>query len=284
MTEVVSGLWHNVVLTPWFLIWISGVIAFYAIRRWWQIRRHAGARTEQIARLTPLAAELGGTVTGPEGATAWSAELQRPMERVLSGLDRVDQRSIPRFDLALDFQRGPWHVRVSEASVRKALTGSDAVAYEQEHRIEVATVRLAPMKILRPLRFGLSGPKSPKFMQQQRFEGWASEPPLTVEREQREWLHIALMPPMDEEFYVYGTDVTAVQRNLGDEALKWLLSRQEGLPLMAQHLRLTFEGGLVHAVIADHIHPENIVFVVDTIVGLLDRMPDARPRHPAAAV
>lgn len=126
--------------------------------------------------------------------------------------------------------------------------------------------------------------KSPKFMEQQRFEGWASEPPLTVEREQREWHHVALMPPMDEEFYVYGTDVAAVQRNLDDEALKWLLSRQEGLPLMAQHMRLTVEAGIVYVVIAEHIYPENLMFVVDTIVGLLDRMPDAKPRHPAAAV
>ncbi|HEX8865041.1 MAG TPA: hypothetical protein VF821_05235, partial [Lentzea sp.] len=243
-----------------------------------------GARTEQIARLTPLAAELGGTVAGPEAATAWSAELHRPMERALSGLDRVAQRSMPRFDLALDFQRGPWHVHVSEASVRKALTGSDGVRYEQEHRIEVATVRLAPMKILRPVRFGLSGPKSPRFMAQQRFEGWVSEPPLTVEREQREWHHVALLPPLDEEFYVYSTDVAAARRNLDDEALKWLLSRQEGLPLMAQHMRLTFEAGIVYAVIAEHIDPENLMFVVDTVVGLLDRMPDARPRHPAAAV
>jgi hypothetical protein len=105
-----------------------------------------------------------------------------------------------------------------------------------------------------------------------------------VEREQREWHHFALMPPMDEEFYVYGTDVVAVQRNLDDEALKWLLSRQEGLPLMAKHMRLTVEAGLVCVVIADHIYPENLMFVVDTVVGLLDRMPGAKPRHPAAAV
>lgn len=139
------------------------------------------------------------------------------------------------------------------------------------------------MKIMRPLRFGLSGPKSPKFLQQQRFEGWASEPPQTVEREQREWHHVALLPPMDEEFYVYGEDVAAVQRNLDADALRWLLGRQEGLPLMAQHMRLTMEAGLVYVTIPEHIHPENIMFVVDTIVGLLDRMPDVRPRHPAAA-
>ncbi|USX49718.1 hypothetical protein [Lentzea sp. HUAS12] len=283
MMEVVSLIWHNVLIKPWFLIWISVVIAFYAIRRWLQIRKHASARTTQIEQLTPLANELGGTVVGPEGATAWSAGLQRPMERVLSGIDRIEQRSVPKFDLALDFQRGPWHVRVSEASVRKALAGNDAVQYEQEHRIEVATVRLAPMKILRPLRSGLSGPKSPKFMQKQRFEGWASEPPQTVEHEQCEWHHIALMPPMDEEFYVYGEDIAAAQRNLDADALKWLLSRQQGLPMMAQHMRLTIEAGIVYTTIADHIYPENILFVVDTIVGLLDRMPDMRPRHPAAA-
>jgi hypothetical protein len=34
----------------------------------------------------------------------------------------------------------------------------------------------------------------------------------------------------------------------------------------------------------DHIEPDQLMVVADTIVGLLDRMPGARPRHPAAAV
>lgn len=41
----------------------------------------------------------GLIVIGPDDASAWSAKLQRH-----------------RPNLNLDFQRGPWHVRVSEAS------------------------------------------------------------------------------------------------------------------------------------------------------------------------
>lgn len=53
---------------------------------------------------------------------------------------------------------------------------------------------------------------------------------------------------------------------------------------MARRLRLTFEAGFAYVVMMDHIEPDQLMVVVDTIVGLLDRMPGARPRHPAAAV
>ncbi|WP_329788126.1 hypothetical protein V1227_26270 [Lentzea sp. DG1S-22] len=45
------------------------------------------------------------------------------------------------------------------------------------------------------------------------------------------------------------------QRNLDPDALEWLLSRQDGLPLGARHLRLTVEAGFAYAVIPEHVHP-----------------------------
>lgn len=279
--DVLSKILTEVVLTPWFLGWIGLIVVYLAVRRWWQIRKHEKALREQIAALTPLAQGLGGTVTGPEGATAWSAELRPPLLSEVGGVwNKLFQRSRPRFDLALDLRRGAWHVRVTQASVRKAVVNGAGVRWELEHRIEVATVRLAPMKLLRPLRFGLFGrPQSPEFLREQRFGGWISERPVTAEH--GDWQPVLVLPPMDEEFYANSVDPVAADRALNAEALKWLLSRQADLPLEAQYLRLTFEAGLVYAVLSGHVQAEHVTYVVDTVVGLLDRMPDARPRHPA---
>ncbi|SEQ29545.1 hypothetical protein SAMN05216188_102680 [Lentzea xinjiangensis] len=49
-------------------------------------------------------------------------------------------------------------------------------------------------------------------------------------------------------------------------------------------MQLTFEAGVVYTVLGNQISRDDLVVVVDTICGLLDRMPGARPRHPAAAV
>jgi hypothetical protein len=268
--DILLRILREVVFTPRFLFFVGVVVVFLVVRRWFHIRSHEKARGEHIAALTPLANSLGGTVTGPEGATtAWSALLRGPLVHEVDGfLNKLFQRSKPQFDVAMDFRRGPWHVRVTEASVRVAVVNGYGVRWEQEHRIEVATGRLAPMKILRPVS------------KDQRFEGWVTERPLTAERDQAGWHPVMLVPPMDEEFYACGSDPAAAQRALNPEALKWLLSRQDELPLPAQHMRLTFESGLAYAVFFDHVHPENLVTVVDTILGLLDRMPDARPRHP----
>ncbi|WP_439662797.1 hypothetical protein ACSHWB_15920 [Lentzea sp. HUAS TT2] len=272
------------ILTPWFLGWIGFIVLALVVRRWWQIRKHQKAREEQIAALAPVARDLGGTVTGPEGATAWSADLCGPLSSEVDGVwNKLFQRSTPQFDVALDFPRGPWHVRVTEASVRKAVVNGTGVRWEQEHRIEVATVRLPPTKFLRPLRFGMSGrPQSSAFLQEQRFQGWVAQSPVTAEREQREWQPVMLLPPMDEEFWANSTDPVAAERLLDPEALKWLSNQQPKLPLAGQHMRLTFEAGFVYAVFSGPVDLGHVVNLTDTIVGLLERMPGARPRHPAA--
>jgi hypothetical protein len=55
-------------------------------------------------------------VTGPDGVVGWAAATVGARGGSVFG--RLFQRSRPRLDLALDFLAGPWHVRVTEGSVR----------------------------------------------------------------------------------------------------------------------------------------------------------------------
>ena len=95
------------------------------------------AAVERVPSLTPLAESLGGKVIGPGEAGAWSPALQRAPYQP---------------DLTLEFQRGPWHVRVTEASAARnadALLNDGQVPFE--HWIEVATIHLAQRRV--PLEF-----------------------------------------------------------------------------------------------------------------------------------
>jgi hypothetical protein len=89
---------------------------------------------------------------------------------------------------------------------------------------------------------------------------------------------------MDKEFSAYGSDPAAAARELNFDALHWLIDQEESLPPWAERMLLTFESGVVYLVVYDHIYADDLMVVVDTICGLLDRMPGVRPRHPAAAV
>jgi hypothetical protein len=265
------------------LAWpIFPVLAFslgaVAVRRWWQQRRHRKADGEQALALTPLANSLGGEVVGADGATAWSAELRGPLANHVDGfVDKLLQRSAPRFDLALDFQRGAWHVRVSQASMRQQ--NSNGVGRLLEHRVEVATVRLAPMRLARRQHVDFRGrPVPPGHLGE-----WMSEAPLTAVRDAREWLPLRLPPGADQEFVVFASDLAGAERAFNPQALEWLGTRLDVLPpLVGRFLSLTFEGGVVYTTLRGHIDQETVLPIVDTIVGLLDRMPDARPRHPAS--
>ena len=79
-------------------------------------------------------------------------------------------------------------------------------------------------------------------------------------------------------------DPAAAAGELNFDALHWIIDQDGRLPAFAKGLPLTFESGFVYLVVHDHIYPDDLMGVVDTICGLLDRMPGARPRHPAAAV
>ncbi len=276
--DILLKIWHEHILTTYFLTFTAVAIVFLAGRRWWQLRSHAKGREAQIAALTPLAQRLGGKVLGPDEASMWTAELRKPFRNEFA----IAFRSKRRFDLSLDFQRGPWHVRVTEASVRYDARGF-GVRWMQEHRIEIATARLAPLKMNRPNKYSVNNgqPLSPAQLENE-WRVIVGNKPATAENDQ--WLPVPLLPPMDQEFSAYGSDPAAAARELNFDALHWLIEREEGLPSWAKRMELTFESGYAYLVAYDHIYPDELMGVVDTICGLLDRMPGVRPRHPAAAV
>ncbi|WP_112262636.1 hypothetical protein [Lentzea terrae] len=101
--------------------------------------RQAKARTQAAASRTPslmpLAESLGGKLAGPGEASAWSRALQRAQHKP---------------GLSLEFHRGPWHVRVTEASYAPdALLPNNQMSFE--HWIEVATIPLPRRRV--PLEF-----------------------------------------------------------------------------------------------------------------------------------
>lgn len=271
---VTGYLLHPLVLTSF-----GVMIAFMVIRRWLHFRSHVKGREAQIAALTPLAQRLGGTVLGPDEAAMWTAELRKPFQNQFS----VALRSKRQFDLSLDFQRGQWHVRVTEASVRYDSRGF-GVRWLQEHRIEIATARLAPLKVRRPQKYDVSGTPLSSVRIKAEWKQGVDSKPETAERDDAEWSPVPLLPPMDKEFSAYGSDPAAAARELNFDALHWLIDQEESLPPWAKRMLLTFESGVVYLVVHDHIYPDDLMGVVDTICGLLDRMPGVRPRHPAAAV
>ncbi|MEU3651098.1 hypothetical protein AB0E59_47615 [Lentzea sp. NPDC034063] len=266
-------------LNPLVLTALAVMIVFMVGRRRLQFRSHGKARDEQIAALTPLAQRLGGKVLGPDEATMWTAELCKPFWNEFS----IAFRSKRQFDLSLDFQRGQWHVRVTEASIRYDSRGF-GVRWLQEHRIEIATARLAPLKLTRPNKYGLNGqPLSPGRIESE-WKQIVGNEPETAKQADAEWLPVPLLPPMDQEFSAYGSDPAAAARELNFDALHWLIDQAENLPNWARRMSLTFESGFVYLVAPDHVRPDDLMVVVDTICGLLDRMPGARPRHPAATL
>ncbi|MDX8036884.1 hypothetical protein SK803_42380 [Lentzea sp. BCCO 10_0856] len=267
-------------LDPLVLTGLSGMIVFLVVRRWLQFRSHRKGRDAQIAALTPLAQRLGGQVLGPGEAAMWTAEFCKPFWNEFA----IAFRSKRQFDLSLDFQRGPWHVRVTEASIRYDSRGL-GVRWLQEHRIEIATARLAPLKVTRPNKYSVNNgqPLSPGQLESE-WKQIVSHQPETAKQTDAAWLPVPLAPPMDQEFSAYGSDPAAAARELNFDALHWLIEHEQGLPGWARRMSLTFESGFVYLVAHDHIYPDDLMGVVDTICGLLDRMPGVRPRHPAAAV
>lgn len=102
--------------------------------------KQAAARTQAAAEHAPalaaVAERLGAKLIGPGEASAWSPALQRAQHKP---------------GLSLDFQRGPWHVRVTEASyARDPLQPNDNMM-SFEHWIEVATIPLPRRRV--PLEF-----------------------------------------------------------------------------------------------------------------------------------
>ncbi|GGU74114.1 hypothetical protein [Lentzea flava] len=115
----------TILLQPHVMVLIAIVVVFYALLPERRARARAKAIAEQSPALTELAAELGGTLSGPGMAAAWSPRLQHSKYRA---------------ELTLDFQRGPWHVHVTEACNPRPVMSDNVVLHQ--HWIEVATMPL----------------------------------------------------------------------------------------------------------------------------------------------
>ncbi|MEV6244229.1 hypothetical protein [Lentzea sp. NPDC051838] len=127
-----------ILLQPHVVVVIALAVVFIALRPQFRADARKKAVAEQSPALNELAAHLGGDLSGPGEAAAWSPRLQR---------------SKPEAELSLTFPRGPWHVRVTEACNPTPRLSNNLV--EHEHWIEVATTPL-PTRELKFEFFDLS--------------------------------------------------------------------------------------------------------------------------------
>ncbi|QQQ76368.1 hypothetical protein IOD16_36045 [Saccharothrix sp. 6-C] len=246
---------------------------------WWRWRSDRKEERAHVDALTALAGTLGGRVVDPAESAAWSAGLLAPMRGETDGLvNRLGTVSRPRFDTALEFRRGEWSVRVGEASVKKV--AQNGTRTDHEHRIEVATSRLAPMRISRRNHGGTNSWGRPRRADDISAQGGelVREVPVTVAAEGGQWHRVAFPPgPFDAQFAVFTGDPAAVSRLLDPETTEHLLDQAHGLPSV-----LHFEAGLVFGTRPGRIGPGHTLDVVDAILGLLDRMGVAPARPPSA--
>lgn len=112
------------------------VITFLVLRGPKQATARTKAAAKHTTALTPLAESLGGKLIGPGEANAWSPALQRAQHKP---------------GLSLEFQRGPWHVRVTEASYARDALLPNENRMSFEHWIEVATIPSPRRRV--PLEF-----------------------------------------------------------------------------------------------------------------------------------
>lgn len=250
-----------------FLVLVGALVGLV----FWLLRRKERKRNREHAEaLAALAARLGGAVAAPPAA-AWSADLSPPFSTNTQGLaNRLLTVSRPRFETAVDFRRGPWPVRVSEASMKRSVSNGTSTFHE--HRIEVATGQLAPMKLNRRLHADFLGrPVKPDHVLARGGDP-VREAPVTVAQQQGQWLQVHLPVPVSTDWVAFTSDPHSASRALAPEATAWLSEQLGSLPWS-----LTFENGLLYTTWPTRIQPETLLTTVDTLLGLLDRIPGARP-------
>ncbi len=261
-------------LAPLFAI----IAALFGLGYWWNWRRNRKEERAQADALTALAGSLGGRVVGPDDARPWSAGLLAPLRAETDGLvNRLSMASPRSFGTALDFRRGRWSVRVGEASVERAAQNGTRTVHE--HRVEVATAPVAPMKISRRVHGAtdfLGRPLGPDHVSAQGGE-LVREVPVTVAARGDQWHRVAFPPgPFDAQFAVFTSDPAAAAAAFNPQAAEWLLAEFHAMPSTVH-----FEAGVVFGTVPGRIDPDLVLKTVDAVLGLLDRMGVA-PAHPPA--
>jgi hypothetical protein len=253
------------------LLVLVGFFAVVGLPLWWMARRSGRQQArERQEELTAFANNVGGTVADAGGdVLPWSADLASPFLGDHDGvMAMLTTANGPRFDYALEFERNGWRVRVCEASVELRRVNSPNATHT-EHRIEVATAdHPAPLKIV----IG-------SYARGRRFKKWAAEMPRTVAgRERPLWTQSHLPELADHPHLVFTSDLPAAAEMLNEQVVAWMRAHADGKLL--QHL--TFEAGIVHTSASGRIEEQSVLDKVDALLDLLDRMPGARPAHPAA--
>lgn len=240
------------------LLWLS----------WRKGKQQALERGEELAT---FANNVGGTVADAGGhVLPWSVALEPPFLGEHEGaMAMVTVASGPQFVHALEFERNGWAVRVCEATVEvRNLNATDNASTRDEHRIEVATAELVPMKIVvgRGTERGL-------------LRKWAARMPRTVAEQERPlWMELNL--PETAGHLAFTSDLPQAGEVLNGHVAAWLHAHADGTSFS----HLTFEAGVVHSSLGGPIDERSVLRRVDALLDLLDRIPGSRPARPATAV
>ncbi|ANZ36753.1 hypothetical protein BBK82_12425 [Lentzea guizhouensis] len=249
------------------------LVALLALVFWWRWRIARREAADHAADLAKFAAMMGGTATDVSGdVAAWSAGLLRPFAReygdVIGWLGRV---SDSQFEHALDFERNGWQVRVTEASIQlQSPSNADDVNTHYEHRIEVATADLVPLKLMDRTAGGGEGARR-----------WTGEMPRSVaDGPHPQWQELRLPAVLEPAFVACTSDLHRAAAMFNPEVTQRLRAEAAAKDLHS----LTLEAGIAYAVLPGQIDPQRLLQEVDAVTGLLERIPGSRPRNPAAAV
>ncbi|MEU0882909.1 hypothetical protein ABZ345_30240 [Lentzea sp. NPDC005914] len=130
----------------------------------------------------------------------------------------------------------------------------------QEVRVEVATADLVPLKIVRRMHSGSAAQE----------RNWAGEMPATVARhEDPLWMELKLPASVDHAFVAFTSDLAEAAVVLNHQFLELLLAEM-------QLRNLTFESGIAYTTLEGPILPRVVLQTVDSITGLLDRVPGSQ--------
>jgi hypothetical protein len=242
------------------------LVALAALAFWLKSRMDRKQALDHAGELGKFVAGLGGTLTV---APAWSADLRRPFAQehgsVLGWLRRASEA---QFDHALDFERLGWRVRVTEASIElNSASTQDKVVTHVEHRIEVATAGLVPLKLVSSSWGGGDGART-----------WVAKVPQSVASSpQPQWHELRLPAGLDQMYLA----ATADPHRATAMVTPAVVERLQGESQMGNLRTLTVEAGIAYTVEVGPIEPKAVLQTVDAIIGLLERIPGVQPRSSA---